>query len=167
MTVGYYPKYIKYSRSRPPRNQITQFLKCDTELNRILNRGTTVHPRGRPSSAVLMPLRLRHLQAPYAGTALLCCEMQGLLSQLLGRWGSQSALLLSWLAWSQLICPQLVSRDSLLPPSDPPSLYLPSYQLSFILQIYVGKLVYKKSPESDSFLVHNHSQENGINIKYN
>ena len=27
MTVGYYPKYIKYSRSQPPTNQITQFLK--------------------------------------------------------------------------------------------------------------------------------------------
>ena len=44
-----------------------------------------------------------------------------------------------------------------------------SAQLSALLYFtnLGGKLVYKKSPESDSFLVHNHSQENGINIKYN
>ena len=60
------------------------------------------------------------------------------------------------------------SPSSLFQPSAPPSLYLPNHQLSFILQIKVGNNRFRGNhPSADSFLVHNLSQENGINIKYN
>jgi hypothetical protein len=45
--------------------------------------------------------------------------------------------------------------------------YLPNHQLSFILQIKVGSRSTGNHLSGDSFLVHNHSQENGINIQYN
>jgi hypothetical protein len=48
-----------------------------------------------------------------------------------------------------------------------PSLYLANQQLSFILQIKVGSRFTGKHLSADSFFVHNPSQENGINIKYN
>ena len=44
---------------------------------------------------------------------------------------------------------------------------LPNHQLSFILQIQVGSRFTGNHLSTDSFLVYNHSQENGINIKYN
>ena len=54
-----------------------------------------------------------------------------------------------------------------LPPSTPPSFYLPNHQLSFILQIKVGGRFLGNHLSADYLLVCSHSQENGINIKYN
>ena len=45
--------------------------------------------------------------------------------------------------------------------------YLPNHQLSFILQIKVGSRFTGNHLSADSFLVHNHSQENRINNLYN
>jgi hypothetical protein len=45
--------------------------------------------------------------------------------------------------------------------------YLPNYQLSFILQTKVGSRFAGNHLSADSFLVHNPSQENGINIQCN
>jgi hypothetical protein len=45
--------------------------------------------------------------------------------------------------------------------------YLPYLELSFILQIKVGSRFTGNHLGADSFLVCSHSQENGINIKYN
>jgi hypothetical protein len=44
---------------------------------------------------------------------------------------------------------------------------LPNHQLSFILQIKVGSRFTGNHLSAVSFLVRSHSQENGINIKYN
>jgi hypothetical protein len=45
--------------------------------------------------------------------------------------------------------------------------YLPNHQLSFILQIKVGSRFTGNTWVLSHFFVHNHSQENRINIKYN
>jgi hypothetical protein len=45
--------------------------------------------------------------------------------------------------------------------------YLPKHQLSFISQMKVGSRFTGNHLSADSFLVHKHSLENGINIKYN
>jgi hypothetical protein len=45
--------------------------------------------------------------------------------------------------------------------------YLPNLQISFILQIKMGSRFTGNHLSADSFLLHNHSQKNGINIKYN
>ena len=45
--------------------------------------------------------------------------------------------------------------------------YLPNHQLSFILQIKVGSRFLGNHLSADYLLVCSHSQENGINIKYN
>ena len=45
--------------------------------------------------------------------------------------------------------------------------YLPNHQFSFILQIKVSRRFTGNHLSADYVLVHNHSQENGINIKYN
>jgi hypothetical protein len=42
--------------------------------------------------------------------------------------------------------------------------YLPSHQLSFILQIKVGSRFTGNHLSADLFLIHNHSQENRFNI---
>jgi hypothetical protein len=44
--------------------------------------------------------------------------------------------------------------------------YLPKY-IFFILQIKVGSRITGNHLSGDSFLVHSHSQEKRINIKYN
>ena len=67
------------------------------------------------------------------------------------------------------LCPVPVqfSTSSSSPPSVPPSLYLPNHQLSFILQIDVGRNFTGNRLSADSLLVSSPSQENGINIKHN
>jgi hypothetical protein len=45
--------------------------------------------------------------------------------------------------------------------------YLLNHQLSFILKIKVGSRFTGYHLSADSFLICSHSQENGINIKYN
>ena len=45
--------------------------------------------------------------------------------------------------------------------------HLPNHQLSFILQIKVGSRFLGNHLSADYLLVCSHSQENGINIKYN
>lgn len=44
---------------------------------------------------------------------------------------------------------------------------MPNHQLSFILQIKVGSRFLGNHLSADYLLVCSHSQENGINIKYN
>jgi hypothetical protein len=65
-----------------------------------------------------------------------------------------------------------LSRPGASPPSLPHlqlhlPFYLPNPQLSFILQVKVGSRFRGNHLSADSLLVHNLSQENRINIKYN
>ena len=80
---------------------------------------------------------------------------------------ASAPLFFFFLLLSVLFLSQFLLLSLSLSPSAPPSLYLPNHQLSFILQIKVGSRFIGNHLSADYLLVCSHSQENGINIKYN